>query len=72
VGAHILMVDIKDNCFLTGLSHRGARVTLTGSKGGDKPMSHYISEHCVPGTQKHSDKVAITNVHDLDFMRRTK
>jgi hypothetical protein len=34
VGAHILMIDIEDIYFLTGLSRRGSRVTLTGSRGG--------------------------------------
>jgi hypothetical protein len=28
-------------------------------------MSHYISAYCVLGTQNHSDKVAIRDVHDL-------
>jgi hypothetical protein len=62
VGAHILMIDIEDIYFLTGLSRRGSRVTLTGSRGGGEPMNHYISAHCVPGTQKHSGKVAIRDV----------
>jgi hypothetical protein len=62
VGAHILTIDIKDIYFLTGLSRRGSRVMLTGSKGGGEPMSHYISAHCVPGTHKHRGKVAIRDV----------
>jgi hypothetical protein len=62
VGAHILTIDIKDIYFLTGLSHHGSQVTLTGSRGGDEPMNHYISAHCVPGTQKHSSKVTIRDV----------
>jgi hypothetical protein len=65
VGAHILEIDIEDIYFLTGLSRRGARVTLTGSRGGGEPMSHYISEHCVPGAKRHSGKVAIRDVCDL-------
>jgi hypothetical protein len=65
VGSHILMIDIEDIYFLTGLSHRGSRVTLIGSRGGGEPMSHYINAHCVPGTQKHSGKVAIRDVCDL-------
>jgi hypothetical protein len=65
VGAHILMIDIEDIYFLIDLSHRGSRVMLTGSRGGGKPMSHYISAHCVPGTQKHRGKVAIRDVRDL-------
>jgi hypothetical protein len=62
VGAHTLTIDIEDIYFLTGLSHHGSRVTLTGSRGGGEPMNHYISEHCVSGTQKHSGKVAIRDV----------
>jgi hypothetical protein len=65
VGAHILEIDIEDIYFLTGLSRRGARVTLTGSRGGGEPMSHYISAHCVPGAERHSGKVAIRDVCDL-------
>jgi hypothetical protein len=65
VGDYILMIDIEDIYFLTGLSYGGARVTLTGIRGGGEPMSHYINAHCVPDTQKSSDKVAIRNVHDL-------
>ena len=62
VGAHIITIYIEDIYFLTGLSRHGSRVTLTRIRGGGAPMNHYISEHCVPGTQKHSGKVAIRNV----------
>ena len=62
MGAHILTIDIEDIYFLTGLSGCGSRVTLIGSRGGGEPMSHYINAHCVPGTQKHSSKVAIRDV----------
>jgi hypothetical protein len=65
VGAHIIAIDIEDIYFLIGLSCQGDQVTLIGSRGGGEPMSHYISAHCVPSTQKHSDKVAIRDVHDL-------
>jgi hypothetical protein len=50
VGAHTLTMYIEDIYFLTGLSRRGSRVTLTGNRGGGEPMNHYISEHCVLGT----------------------
>jgi hypothetical protein len=56
VGAHTLTIDIEDIYFLTGLSRW---VTLTGSRGGSEPMNYYISQHCVPGTKKHSGKVTI-------------
>jgi len=65
VGAHILAIDIEDIYILIILYHRGDRVTLTGSSGGGEPMNHYTSEHCVPSTQKHSDKVSIRDVHDF-------
>jgi hypothetical protein len=64
-GAHILTIDIEDIYFLTGLSHHGARVTLKSSRRGGEPMSHYISSHCIPSTQKHSGKVAIRDARDL-------
>jgi hypothetical protein len=54
VGAHTLTIDIEDIYFLTGLSHHGSRVTLTGSRGGGEPMNHYISEHCVVTHPNHS------------------
>jgi hypothetical protein len=65
VGAHIIEIDIEDIYFLTGLSRRGARVTLTGSRRGGEPMSHYVSTHCVPGVERHSKKVSIRDIRDL-------
>jgi hypothetical protein len=65
MGSHTLTIDIEDIYFLIGLSHCGSRVTLIGSRGGGEPMNHYISEHGVSGTQKHSGKVAIRDVQDL-------
>jgi hypothetical protein len=62
VGAHIVMIYIEDIYFLIGLSRLGSRVILTGSRGGGKPMNHYISAHCVLGTQKHSGKFSIRDV----------
>jgi hypothetical protein len=62
VGAHTLTIHIEDIYFLTGLSRHVSQVTLTGSRGGGEPMNHYISEHCVSSTQKHSGKVAIRDV----------
>ena len=34
-GAHVLNFEVKDIYFLTGLSRRGAPISLTGSPGGD-------------------------------------
>jgi hypothetical protein len=47
---------------LNRLSRHGSRVTLTSSRGGGETTTHYINEHCGPGTQKHSSKVAIRDV----------
>jgi hypothetical protein len=62
VGSHILMIDIKDIYFFIRLSCHGSQITLIGSRGGGAPMNHYISEHCVLGTQKHSGKVSIRDI----------
>jgi hypothetical protein len=64
-GVHTLTIDIEDIYFLIGLSRRGSRVSLTGSRGGGEPMDYYVRHHCVPGTEKHSGKVAIRDVWDL-------
>ena len=65
VRAHTLTIYIEDIYFLKGLSCQGSWVTLTGSRGGGEPMNHYISQHCVPGTEKHSGKVTIKDVQDF-------
>ena len=59
VGVHTLTLDIEDIYFMTGLSRRGSRVTLTSSRGGGEPMDYYVSHHCVSGTEKCNGKVAI-------------
>jgi hypothetical protein len=64
---HRLTLDIEDIYFLTGLSCRGSQVFLSGSRGGGEPMDYYVSHHCVPGTKKHSGKVAIRDVQDLSL-----
>jgi hypothetical protein len=65
MGVHTLTLDIEDIHFLTGLSHCGSRVTLTGNRGGGEPMDYYVYHHCIPGTKKHSGKVSIRDVQDL-------
>jgi hypothetical protein len=65
VGVHVLSLDIEDIYFLTGLSHRGAHVTLTGGRGGGLPMSEYIHRHCEPEAERRKGKVAIRGVQDL-------
>jgi hypothetical protein len=65
VGVHVLSLDIEDIYFLTGLSHRGAHVTLTGGRGGGLPMSEYIHRYCEPEAERCKGKVAIRGVRDL-------
>jgi hypothetical protein len=65
MGVHTLTLDIEDIYFMTRLSRCSSRVTLTGSRGGGEPMDYYVSNHCVPGTEKHSGKVAIRDVQYL-------
>jgi hypothetical protein len=52
VGVHVISLDIKDIYFLTGLSRRGAHVTLTGGRGGGLSMSEYIRRHCEPEAER--------------------
>jgi hypothetical protein len=40
VGSHTVTIDIDVIYFLTWLSRRGSRVTLTGSRGGGELMNH--------------------------------
>jgi hypothetical protein len=61
VGAHTLTLDIDDIYFLMGLSRR----ILLGRRGGGEPIDYYVVHHCVPGTEKHSGKMAIRDVQDL-------
>ena len=35
VGPHILTIEVEDIYLLTGLSWRGAHISLTGTRGGD-------------------------------------
>ena len=67
VGAHILSLDIDYIYFLMGLSHRGYRVTLIGSRGGNLPMSEYIHWYCDPEVERCRGKVSIRDVRDLPF-----
>jgi hypothetical protein len=65
MGVHVLTLDIEDIYFLMGLSRRGARVSLTGGRGGGLPMSEYIHRHCEPDVERRKGKVAIRGVRDL-------
>ena len=62
VGAHILIVEVEDIYFLTGLSRWGAPISLTGSRGGDITTGELIDRHCVPGTRTLGKKIPIRAV----------
>jgi hypothetical protein len=65
VGFHVLSLDIEDIYFLTGLSRRGARATLTAGRCGGLSMSEYIRLYCDPGAKWHKGEVAIRGVRDM-------
>ena len=57
VGAHILTGEVEDIYFLTGLSRRGAPISLTGSHGGGITTQELINHHCIPGTRTSGKKI---------------
>ena len=65
VGAHILIVEVEDIYFLTGLLRRGAPISLTGSRGGDITTRELIDRHCVLGTGTSGKKIPIRAVTDM-------
>ena len=64
VGAHILIVEVEDIYFLTGLLRRGAPISLTGSRGGDITIRELIDHHCALGTGTSGKKIPIKVVTD--------
>ena len=64
VGAHILTVEVEDIYFLTGLSRRGAPISLTGSRGGDITTQELIDRQCILGTRTSGNKIPIKAVMD--------
>ena len=64
MGAHILTVEVEDIYFLTGLSRRGAPISLTGSCGGDITTRELIDRHCAPGTGTSRKNIPIKVVTD--------
>ena len=64
VGAHILTVKVEDIYFLTGLSRRGASISLNGSCGGNITTQELIDRHCIPGTRTSGKKIPIKAVVD--------
>ena len=64
VGAHVLTIEVEDIYFLTGLSRRGAPISLTSSRGGDITTQELINHHCIPGTRTSGKKIPIKAVVD--------
>ena len=64
VGAHILIVEVEDIYFLTGLSRQVSPISLTGSHGGDITTQELIDHHCAPGTSTSGKKIPIRAVMD--------
>ena len=62
VGAHILIVEVEDIYFLTGLSRWGTPISLTGSCGRDITTRELIDRHCTPGTGTLGKKIPIRAV----------
>ena len=65
VGPPILTIELEDIYFLTGLSRRGAPISLTGSEGRDISTQELIVRHCNPGTKMSGKKIPIKEVRDL-------
>ena len=64
VGAHILTVEVVDIYFLTGLSRRGAPISLTGSHGVDITTRELIDRHYAPGIGTSGKNIPIKVVID--------
>ena len=64
VRAHILIVEVEDIYFLTGLLRWGAPMSLTGSRGGDITTRELIDQNYVPGTGTSRKKIPIKAVID--------
>ena len=64
VGAQILTVEVEDIYFLTGLSRRGAHISLTSSRGRDVTTQELIDHHCILGTRTSGKKIPIKEVVD--------
>ena len=64
VGFHILIVEVEDIYFLTGLLTWGAPISLTGSCRGDITTQELINCHCIPWTRTSGKKIPIKAVMD--------
>jgi len=57
---------IDDFYFLTGLSRRGAPISLSGSSCGGESVRDYVQEFYRPGTKPSKDrKIIIKDICDL-------
>ena len=65
VGDHILMVKVEDIYFLTGLSRRGAPISLTSPHGGEITIQGLIYRYYIPGTQMCKNKIPIKDFMDF-------
>ena len=62
VGTHVFTIEVEDIYFLTGLSRRGAPISLTGSCGGDVTTQELIDRHCLLGTRTSGKNIPIKAV----------
>ena len=67
VGSHILTMEVEYIYFLTGLSRKGAPISLTDPHGGDITTQDLIDQYCFPGTQMSGNKIPIKDVMDLSL-----
>lgn len=54
-GEHTVMLEVEDVYFLTGLSWRGAPISLSGMRMGSEIVKDYIVVHYRPHSQPIKD-----------------
>ena len=64
MGAHILIVEVEDICFLTGLSRHGTPISVIGSPGEDITTRELIDRHYAPDIGTSRNKMPIKVVAD--------
>ena len=59
-----LQIIVEEIYFIIGLSHKGAPLSLSGTgRGGDLlSVQDYVNTYCLPGTQKSSTQIPISQV----------
>lgn len=66
----VVSITIDDIYFLTGLSRRGAPISLSGFAKGGESMRDYIRQFCQSGAHSSRDgKINIRNVSDLPLRK---